>query len=72
MKTKNLTRIEIRKRGIEALIKELGPGGMIKFIQEFETGYGDYTKERHQWLDSYDIDTICKEIENTRFLKKKN
>ena len=41
---------EIRKEGISALAKTLGPVDMARFIQSYETGSGDYTKERHQWL----------------------
>jgi hypothetical protein len=41
---------EIRKEGIHALTKTLGPVDMARFIQSYETGSGDYTKERHEWL----------------------
>jgi hypothetical protein len=41
---------EIRKEGIHALTKTLGPIDMARFIQSYETGTGDYTKERHEWL----------------------
>ena len=41
---------EIRKEGINALSKTLGPVDMARFIQSYEIGSGDYTKERHQWL----------------------
>jgi hypothetical protein len=41
---------EVRKEGIQALTKTLGPEDMARFIQSFETGSGDYTKERHEWL----------------------
>jgi hypothetical protein len=41
---------EIRKEGIHALTKTLGPVDMARFIQSYETGSGDYTKERHAWL----------------------
>jgi len=41
---------EVRKEGIQALTKSLGPVDMARFIQSFETGSGDYTKERHEWL----------------------
>jgi hypothetical protein len=41
---------EIRKEGICALTKTLGPVDMARFIQSYETGTGDYTKERHEWL----------------------
>ena len=41
---------EVRKEGIQALTKTLGPVDMARFIQSFETGSGDYTKERLEWL----------------------
>ena len=56
---------EIRKIGIDALAKALGPIGMVRFIQSFDLGSGDYTKERSQWLDQ-SIDEIVKEIEKKR------
>jgi hypothetical protein len=24
---------------------------MIRFLQQFETGHGDYARERHAWVD---------------------
>ena len=56
---------EIRKMGIDALATALGPIGMVKFIQSFDLGKGDYTKERFQWLDQ-DMDEIINEIERKR------
>ncbi|RQD80730.1 MAG: hypothetical protein D5R96_08165 [Methanocalculus sp. MSAO_Arc2] len=41
---------EIRKEGISALSKALGPVDMAPFIQSYESGSGDYTKERYEWL----------------------
>ena len=37
---------EIRMKGFEALTKALGPVGMIRFLQQFDLGEGDYTKDR--------------------------
>ena len=33
---------EIRRKGLAAIEKELGKAGMIRFLQQFETGSGDY------------------------------
>ncbi len=52
----------IRKLGIEALTEKLGPVGMVEFLRQFDSGYGDYTKERHEWLDKIDINAISKQI----------
>ena len=56
---------EIRKIGIEALAKALGPIGMVRFIQSFDLGRGDYTRERLRWLDQ-SIDEIADEIKRKR------
>ncbi len=47
---------EIRQQGYKALINALGVAGTLKFLQQLEVGYGDYTKERHQWLNQLTID----------------
>jgi hypothetical protein len=52
----------IRKAGLEAVAKKLGPLGMVRFLQQFETGRGDYTKERDQWLKDMDIQEIVSEL----------
>jgi len=57
---------EIRKLGFDSLIKSLGPDGMIRFIHEFDSGSGDYTKERHTWLSHYDVESIFKEIKKKK------
>lgn len=36
--------VEIRNVGIKALQDALGPVGMVKFLQQYDMGYGDYTK----------------------------
>lgn len=35
---------QIREMGIEALTKELGLAGMARFMQQFESDSGDYTR----------------------------
>ena len=56
----------IRKVGLEAVAKKLGPLGMVRFLQQFETGRGDYTKERDQWLKDADMKEIISEIRKNR------
>ena len=62
MTTQSMSPADIRKVGLEAVAKKLGPVGMVRFLQQFETGYGDYTKERLQWLKDMDIHDIVTEI----------
>ena len=39
---------EVRTVGLKALKDALGPVGMAKFIQQYDSGSGDYTKERQE------------------------
>jgi hypothetical protein len=39
---------------------------MIRFLQQFDTGHGDYTKERHQWLDKVTLEEILVDVEQLR------
>ncbi|MDI6770880.1 MAG: hypothetical protein QMD04_14565 [Anaerolineales bacterium] len=62
---------QIRVAGMEALARELGIVGMVRFLQQFETGHGDYSKDRHEWLDNQDMDTVLKRIRERREANKK-
>lgn len=56
----------IRQTGIEVLNRELGPVAMIRFLQQYEKGYGDYSKERHEWIDKISVSDIVEQIKNKR------
>jgi hypothetical protein len=47
MKGRQTNPVLLRKLGLEALCKSLGPLGMVRFLQQYETGIGDYTRERN-------------------------
>ena len=64
--------LQIRQMGIEVLVRELGPVAMIRFLQQFEVGVGDYSKERHKWLDNITIDDIVEKAVNKRKIAKQN
>jgi hypothetical protein len=53
---------QIREIGLGALTKTLGPVGMVRFLQQFERGKGDYTKNRNKWLSGATLQSILKEI----------
>ncbi|MCC7290945.1 MAG: hypothetical protein IT449_02650 [Phycisphaerales bacterium] len=48
----------IRREGLKALRERLGHAGMICFLQQFETGHGDYAAERREWVDRITMDDI--------------
>jgi hypothetical protein len=66
MSTLTMSPAVIRKAGLEAVAKKLGPLGMVRFLQQFETGRGDYTKERDQWLKDMDLQEITSAIRKKR------
>ena len=69
--TSKMTLEQIRKAGIEALIRELGPVGMIRFLQQFDMGSGDYTKERHKIFEGMNVDAIVEKIKQQRIKESK-
>lgn len=66
MVRKELTLHEIRQIGFDALLERLGPAGTIAFIQQYDRGHGDYTKDRHRWLDGETVEGVVRDIENRR------
>lgn len=50
----------IRKAGMSALQKELGPVGTVYFLRQFAAGQGDYTAERNDILAGITLDDIIK------------
>ena len=68
MSIQTLVPIAIMKIGLEALAKALGPVGMVRFLQQYEGGIGNYTKERPEWLKDYTVKGIVKEIKSRRKL----
>ena len=62
----NMTLDQIRKLGYEALVEKLGPVGMVRFLQQFEMGKGDYTKERDRWIGDVTVKDLIEEIRKKR------
>lgn len=57
---------EIRRDGLAALRGKLGRAGMIRFLQQFGHGSGDYAKERHAWVDRTSIADLRKAATRVR------
>lgn len=59
-----MTSVELTRKGFKALVDALGYVDAVKFIRQFDQGSGDYTQERHQWLDQLTADDILADIKN--------
>lgn len=57
---------QVRLVGLKALARDLGSVGMVRFLQQFETGQGDYTAERHTWLGKLTVRELADELERQR------
>ena len=66
MKTATKPLNEITQEATRLLYKELGVVNTIRFLNQFTTGYGDYTKEREQLLGNLSLDEIISEIKQMR------
>ena len=66
MTPKPMTIPEIRREGLQALLERLGPAGTLQFLQQYDPGHGNYTKDRHAWLDNLTVDDVNEAIENRR------
>jgi hypothetical protein len=60
------TQQEIIRQGYKALVDSLGVADTIRFIQYVSPGKGDYTKERHQWLDKISLEDVLAEMKQRR------
>lgn len=66
MTVKNMTLNQIEQAGLAALSRALGPVGLVRFLQLFESGAGDYTADRTAWLDEQAVDEIARRIRERR------
>ena len=66
MNTQELSQEEIRTIGLEVLARELGPTGLIRFLQMYEHGNGDYTEDRERILRRQTAAQITEKIRRSR------
>jgi hypothetical protein len=46
------TLLQIQQEGLEVLVDKLGPADAIRFMQIYENGSGDWTKDREKFLEN--------------------
>lgn len=57
---------ELNTSAIRLLCREMGVVNTARFIQQFTTGYGNYTEERDQIIGDLTVDEIVAEIKERR------
>ena len=54
--------VEINQQGLRVLYQELGIVDTARFLRQFTTGFGDYTKEREQMFRGKTLVDIIREM----------
>ena len=57
---------EITHEALTLLCQRLGVANTLRFINQFTTGYGNYTEERREVYAQMSVDDIVAEIEKSR------
>jgi len=56
---------ELTSQAIELLSRELGAADMLRFVNQFTIGYGDYTAERDSLFGSMTLEEITSQIKDS-------
>lgn len=57
---------EITRNAIDLLSKEMGIADTVRFLNQFTTGYGNYTEERDALFKGMTLDDILAEIKKSQ------
>ena len=69
MNTEIPTIAEVNRKAEAILMRQLGVANTLRFLNQFNHGSGNYTAERHEWLDALSLDDIIRDIEENRNIK---
>lgn len=66
MITDTLPLAEITKEALQVLYEKIGVVNTIRFVNQFTTGYGDYTEERKILFADMTLDDLLIEMSKAR------
>lgn len=58
-----MTLAEINRQAFSTLVDSLGYVNAVRFFKQFDTGTGDYTRDREQWLGDVTLDGLWAEMQ---------
>lgn len=61
-RSSSMSLYQIRMEGWKALTDRLGPAGAMRFMMQYDPGYGDYSQERHGLFADVTLDEILHEV----------
>jgi hypothetical protein len=59
----NMSDEDFERHALAVLQRELGLDGLARFLRLYRSGTGDYTRDRHRWLDGATIQDVMAEVE---------
>ncbi|MEW6713455.1 MAG: hypothetical protein AB1403_26785 [Candidatus Riflebacteria bacterium] len=66
MITDTLPLAQITKEALQVLYKEIGVVNTIRFVNQFTTGYGDYTQERKILFANMTLEDLLGEMSKAK------
>lgn len=57
---------EVTQQAIDLLFKEIGIVNTVRFLNQFTTGYGNYTEEREALFKDLTLDEIVVDVRKVR------
>ncbi len=61
-----MTPVELREKGYQALVSQLGQVDAIRFLQQVGWGRGNYTQERREVLGSVTREEFWQDLQRIR------
>jgi hypothetical protein len=62
---KRRTAAQLAADGFAAMVQKMGMADAVRYVQLYHQGAGDYTRERHAWLDEVSHDQIANLLAKT-------
>jgi hypothetical protein len=57
-----MTDEDFERHALAVLQRELGLDGLARFLCVYRAGTGDYTRDRHRWLDGATVEDVMAEV----------
>ena len=58
-----MTDEQFERHALDIIHRELGVYGLARFLRVYRAGTGDYTRDRHPWLQGLTVQELAKEFE---------
>jgi len=57
-----MTDEQFERHALNILHREMGVYGLARFLRVYRAGTGDYTQDRHKWLQGITVQDLAKEL----------